>query len=129
MPKIAIFLLYQIFSNKNGLIADNNAHLLVLISKDCNKIVVYPKCPKFSKKLSASNVCMLATFSMSVQDHSAPFFILQISQSPETTPNMGSLMVDWVCNEVYLLVSWCCIHLSQNKLFDLCSCSLRNNDD
>ena len=35
------------------------------MSKNCQNFVVYPKCPQFSQKLSASNACMLATFSMS----------------------------------------------------------------
>ena len=35
MPRFAI---YQIFSNKNGLIVDNNADLWALMCKNCNKM-------------------------------------------------------------------------------------------
>ena len=40
VPKIAIFLLYQIFSNKNALNVDNNADLWALMGENCKKIVV-----------------------------------------------------------------------------------------
>ena len=38
--KLHFFLLYQIFSNKNLLIVDNNADLWTLMGENCKKIVV-----------------------------------------------------------------------------------------
>ena len=39
VPKIEIFPLYQIFSDKNGFIVDNNADLWTLMGENCKKIV------------------------------------------------------------------------------------------
>ena len=36
------------------------------MGKNCQKFVFYPKCPKKFQKISTSNSCMFATFSMSV---------------------------------------------------------------
>ena len=65
MPKIAIFSLYQIFSNENGLCVDDNAELLALMGKKCKKIVGDPNMSTIFEELSTSDACMLATFSMS----------------------------------------------------------------
>ena len=43
VPKIVIFPLYQIFSNKNGSILDKYADVWALMGKNCKKIVVFPK--------------------------------------------------------------------------------------
>ena len=57
------FPMNQIFLKKHGLIVDNNADLWALIGEKCGKLLFIQKCPQFSQKLSASNACMLATFS------------------------------------------------------------------
>ena len=60
---------------------DNDADLLV---KTGRKLLFIQKCPQFSQKLSASNACMLATFSMSGGGvffrHFLPFFIWLLTQ-------------------------------------------------
>ena len=51
VPKIAFFPLYQIVSNKNGLIVDNNADLWALMGENYKKIVVYPKMSTIFSKI------------------------------------------------------------------------------
>ena len=53
------------FSNRNGLIVDYNAVLWALMGKTARKLLLIQNYPQFSGKLSATNACMLATFSMS----------------------------------------------------------------
>ena len=74
MPKIAIFSIISGF--KNGLDLDNNADLWASMGKTCKKIVVYPKSPQFSQKLSASNARMFATFLSLARDHDTARLVL-----------------------------------------------------
>ena len=68
VPKIEFF---SILSYQKWIILDNNADMWALVDKKCKKMVVYPKISKFSQKLSASNACIIATFSLSDVDMSA----------------------------------------------------------
>ena len=63
-----IFLLkYGMFWNKFGLNLGLNEEMWTSESKTNKNLFFIQKCPQFSKELSASNACMLATFSVSVQ--------------------------------------------------------------
>ena len=44
--------------------------------KTGRKLLFILKCPQFSQKLSASNACMLATFSMSVLNHTGLYWTI-----------------------------------------------------
>ena len=65
VSNIAFFPLISDMLKKNGLMVDNDADLWALMCRNHKKIVVNQKIPQFSQKVSASNACMLATFSMS----------------------------------------------------------------
>ena len=66
VSKIAIYLnLWDIFK-KNRFIVECNKELWTILGMDFKKhLLLTQKYPQFSKKLSASTACMLATFSMS----------------------------------------------------------------
>ena len=61
VPLIAIFLNTLDNSNKNGIILDSNA----LIKYTAKGLLFIQNCQQMCQKLSASNACMLATFSVS----------------------------------------------------------------
>ena len=73
----------------------------VLMAKKCKKIVVYPKSPQFSQKLSASNACMLANFSMSVQ--SIPLMLCEIplAQLPFSQSHFNPLYPSYHSNNTH----------------------------